>query len=209
MSIVYGPDHYDSLESGYPYTWEPAHKGDHPDDNRDYHIDLGGGRLPKARFNIDMRQGEGVDLAINLDDKDLILPFENNSVGGIITHHCVEHIGEGFETLMEECYRILAPGEIMRIIAPLFPSQAAVSDYDHKRYFMKGTWHGFTGDIASGVKWSDGFAEPYNTCYFKISSEWYSDPTPLEKMWTEHDVREFRVSLKKEQRGHKDVYKYS
>ena len=77
---MFGSDHYESLPSGYPYKWSPAHKGDHPHDNRDYHIDIGGGRLPKARFNIDHKSGVGVDLAINLDDKELVLPFEDNVV---------------------------------------------------------------------------------------------------------------------------------
>jgi hypothetical protein len=192
----FGKDHYDSLPSGYPYEWHPAAKNDHPHDNRDYHVDLGGGRLPKARFNIDHKAGKGVDYVLNLDDPGLVLPFEKHSVRGIITHHTLEHIGIGFPRLMEECYRVLVPGEWMRIIVPLFPSHSAVADYDHKRYFLQDTFIGFTGNV-HGAVWSDGFAERYNNCNFKIIAEDYSPDTPIELMWKPGDSREMRITLEK------------
>ncbi len=182
--------------SGYPYDWSPAKKGNHPHDNRDYQIDLGGGRVPKGRVNVDSRGNP--DLKLNLDDPGVYLPWASNSVHGIISHHCLEHIGTGFERLMEECHRILMPGEWLRIIVPLFPSYAAVAEYDHKRYFMEGTFLGFTGSADGAVTMYDGFSEPYNSCRFSIIDEWYSEPVPPHIQWTSQDARELRITLQKQ-----------
>lgn len=199
---------YDQLESGYPYDWNPATKGEHPDDDIDFHIDLGAGKIPKGRLTID-RHGDA-DIIMDLDTFQVYkingqetiisgMPFPNDSIKSIITHHCLEHIGTGFLRLMDECYRILEPGGIFRIIVPLFPSLAAVSDPDHKRYFTKDTFIAFTHEADEATPfWSDSFAEPYTQCRFKMKNLWY---TPAENLTgnTVDDVfpeaRELRVSL--------------
>jgi SAM-dependent methyltransferase len=122
------------------------------------------------------------------------LPFPDESIGSIITHHCLEHIGHGFEFLMEECHRVLVVGGVMRVIVPLFPSHSAVAEYDHKRYFMEGTFIGFCED-QSGARQTDGFAEPYNSCKFIILDEDYSPPTSPDKQWAVGDAREMRITL--------------
>lgn len=231
---------YDNLVSGHPYDWSPAGRGDHPWDQLDFHLDLGCGRVPKARMGIDLRPSPGATaLAIDLNmlqpserkrrytgpQKEIIdatedhyqewrlwyeeewgdipmtgLPFPTDSIKSIVTHHCLEHIGDGFEMLMEECYRILEPDGIMRIIVPLFPSYAAVGEYDHKRVFVQDTFAGFCA-VPDGPAHTDGFSEPYNSCAFKQIDLDFTGPTPKAQQWTPADARELRVTLWKHRGG--------
>lgn len=214
---------YDEVETRWPYDWAPATRGDRPWDQLDFHLDLGCGRVPKARIGIDKRLSPGAtDLVIDLETllpaalppqqsntgRDVMttdhyeevagmyehLPFENESIESIITHHAFEHIGPGFERLMEECYRVLEFGGVMRVIVPLFPSYAAVSEYDHKRYFMEGTMMGFCQEVG-GPSIYDAFSERYNTCCFRMIDEDCSPPVAPGKEWTTEDVREIRLTL--------------
>jgi SAM-dependent methyltransferase len=207
------------------YDWYPAGRGDHPHDNIDFHVDLGAGRLPKGRLRID-RHGDAellMDLdkltimehsmtaykpgskkyreLYNpkfINDKGAIpkLPFPDNSIESMISHHCLEHIHDGFMNLMDECYRVLKQGAIFRIIVPLFPSISAVSDPDHKRYFCENTFESFTGREGQDF-WSDVFAEPYTKCRFQLVDKQITLPREDLDLWHPDNAREIRVSLKK------------
>lgn len=214
------------------YLWHPAGKGNYVDDNIDFHIDLGAGRLPKGRLKID-RHGDA-DILMDLNrlylykfgdetrpkysDEDLStiaeedsvwnksgsLPFPDNSIESMISHHCLEHIGDGFLRLMDECYRVLKPAGKFRIIVPLFPSLAAVSDPDHVRYFCESTFESFchVGGPQNPF-WSDSFAEPYTKARFILKDK---DITPPQKFRADEIIdvdklfkepREIRVTLQK------------
>lgn len=187
---------YDRLPSGEPYSWGGAARGHSPYDNYDFHLDLGCGRVKKGRFGIDRFYDEGVNYVQDLD-KNPWLPFADDSIESIVTHHFMEHLGDGFIPLMGDCYRVLKPGGIMRIIVPLFPSHSAVADPDHKRYFMEGTFKMF-GGLADGTHWAESFSTPYTDCRFEVVDE---DITPRSlipnEWWTEADAREMRVALRK------------
>lgn len=58
---------YDNLPSGEPYDWGGAARGEHPDDQIDFHLDLGAGRLPKGRVTIDRFDDPEIDFVIDLD----------------------------------------------------------------------------------------------------------------------------------------------
>lgn len=175
-------------------------KSSHPDDNVDFHVDLGCGRLPKARIGVDRYPADGVDVVLNLEDA--ALPFEDSSVESIITHHALEHIGDGFIPLMDECYRVLENGGLMRIIVPLFPSWSAVSDPDHRRYFMADgdtcTFDSFCGtpgpDDDAQSCWLASFSVPYTKARFERTHLDYTAQTATP--WTPADAREMRVSLR-------------
>lgn len=187
---------YDLLESGEPYSWGGAARGDSPFDNHDFHLDLGCGRVKKGRFGIDRYQDEGVDLVRDLE-KFPGLPFEDDSIQSIITHHFLEHLSDGFIPLMDECYRVLVPGGIMRAIVPLFPSHSAAADPDHKRYFMEGTFGMFCG-APDGSHWAESFSTPYTSARFEIVDEDYTPRSPDPTVWwTPADARELRVALRK------------
>lgn len=195
------------------YDWKPAERGDHKDDQVDFHLDLGCGTVPKARLGIDRYPADGVALVMDLemlypsmDENDpeklaqLIpiqgrMPFPNSSIESIVTHHFIEHIGPGFVRLMDECHRILKPGGIFRIITPLFPSTSAVEDPDHKRYFMEGTLDSFCS--MDGKMASEEFSVPYTSCRFEKVALDKSPPVPLSEQWGPDDIRELRVTLRK------------
>ena len=187
---------YDNLPSGEPYSWGGAARGDSKWDNLDFHVDLGCGRVKKGRFGIDRFYDEGVNLLQDLD-KYPYLPFADGSIKSIITHHFLEHVGEGFIPLMDECHRVLESGGVMRIIVPLFPSHTAVADADHRRYFMDGTFEMFCG-LADGSHWAESFSTPYTDCRFKLVDEDMTARSAVPDVWwTQADAREMRVALEK------------
>lgn len=196
--VLLDPDRYayDNLPSGEPYDWGGACRGDSPWDQIDPHLDLGCGRAKKGRFGIDRFYDEGVNLVQDLD-KYPVLPFADGSIKSIITHHFMEHLGDGFVPLMDECHRVLEPGGVMRIIVPLFPSHAAVADPDHRRYFMEKSFEQFCG-TPEGGHWAESFSTPYTNCRFQLVDEDMTarDDNPYE-WWTPNDARELRVALRK------------
>lgn len=222
---------YENLPSGEPYDWGGAARTDHPDDNLDFHLDLGAGRLPKGRLTIDRFDDPTIDIVMDLDHlstpvpgsrgwkrakefqgagsgevnpmEGMIpvlgrLPFPSQSIESIITHHALEHIGDGFIRLMDECHRVLKRGGKMRVIVPLYPSHSAAADPDHKRYFLIDTFNSFMGD-AEGNSWLESFSTPYTTARFKEGHKTYTarDPDPA-VWWTPDDARELRITLEKQ-----------
>lgn len=181
---------YDNLDSGYPYDWKDANRGNHEDDNIDFHIDLGCGNLKKARLGID-RNGKA-DIFMDLDSGEIfesnkklpereshwVLPFPDNSIKSAITHHCLEHLGDGFIPLMDDVYRVLEPKGIFRIIVPLYPSRAAFESQDHKRFFGINSFEDYCGDD-DGNHWHESFATPFTKARFKLTSKDYTPPTQL------------------------------
>lgn len=126
------------------------------------------------------------------------LPFEDNSIKSIITHHCLEHVGAGFMPLMDDIYRVLEPGGTLRIIVPLFPSSSAVSDQDHCRYFMEDSFEAFCGTPGETPQncWLASFSVPYTQARFEMLDRDVTPRCDPADHWTAHDARELRVALK-------------
>lgn len=240
---------YDSWESGAPYDWSPAERGDSPWDDLDFHVDLGCGRLKKGRIGVDLKPDPGVNVVCDFDavyrppkqvmteammsarERDQVpvplargpltylvpfepnglaevgpglltggpvagLPFGTDSIESIVSHHALEHVGEGFIPLIDEVYRVLKPGGIFRAITPLFPSRTAVEDPDHKRYFTTNTWKTFEGS-PDVPHWHEAFSTPYTRARFEILD---ADHTPVPEGTTEwseeHGARELRVAMR-------------
>jgi len=232
-----------SFDAWPPVTpdWANAGQGHRPDDQIDFHVDLGCGKVKKGRIGIDRFPAPGVNVVCDLEtlrvhamanepgedaatfadgwwkarkgdgtDYDYApgsewldlgtrhwsptLPFEESSIDSMISHHCLEHIGDGFIRLMDDCYRVLKPGAPFRIITPLFPSTTAVEDPDHRRYFMEGTFDAFCG--FPHHHWCESFSVPYTKARFELTDKDTSPLVPLDQRWTEHDRREIRVTLR-------------
>lgn len=80
-------------------------------------IHLGSGsRLVRGWVNIDSLAKDGVDLQW---DVRYPLPFQDGAAQMIYSEHLLEHIcKEDASSLLEECYRVLEPGGVIRIGVP-------------------------------------------------------------------------------------------
>lgn len=80
-------------------------------------INVGCGEKPLPDYlNVDMRQGEGVDIVADAAD----LPFEPSSLGEIASFHLVEHFREEHlrQTLLPYWHSLLQPDGVLRIVCP-------------------------------------------------------------------------------------------
>lgn len=97
-------------------------------------LNIGSGYKRYEGFiNIDADPNCNPDYLINLDDKNLILPFPDNTVEVIIAHHILEHIGEGYFRLLQELYRVCKPDAIIDIRVPHPNHEVYLNDPTHKR----------------------------------------------------------------------------
>lgn len=102
-------------------------------------VNLGCGKHGKPGWhNIDFIQRAGVTVRQDLQANP-VLGFMDGSVSVIFTSHFLEHVPAATaDKLLKECYRILAPGGVLRIAVP--DVEAAVAAYrknDHS-YFDDG-----------------------------------------------------------------------
>lgn len=97
-------------------------------------LNIGAGYKRYPDFvNVDSDVNCNPDYVVNLDDKNLVLPFEDNSVDGVIAHHILEHIGEGYFKLLQELYRVCKNGTIIDIRVPHPFHEVYINDPTHKR----------------------------------------------------------------------------
>lgn len=94
-------------------------------------LDLGCGQNKQEGFT-------GVDLyAPNADVKiDLLkfpLPWEDNSVDELFASHFLEHVPQKLRwPFMDECWRIMKPGAVMRVFVPSWKSERSYGDMTHE-----------------------------------------------------------------------------
>lgn len=166
----------------------------------DYHVDLGCGTVPKARIGVDRFAAPGVDVVLDFEDG--WLPFNDDSIESVITHHAMEHV-RNLTALVDEVYRVLVPGGIFFPIVPLFPSTAAVEDPDHCRYFMAYpcpngedhcSWDAYCGTDRHHTY--ESFSVPYMQARFERVFMEFTPRGSIEP-WSHEDHRELRVALKK------------
>lgn len=187
---------YEAFPSRLDQGWiEGSRQGSSAYDNVDFHVDLGCGTTKKGRIGVDRFEAPGVDVVCDLEKAQL--PFADSSIYSIITHHCLEHIGEGFVPLMQEIHRVLVADGLLRVIVPLFPSTTAVSDPDHKRYFMADSFKTFDVDD-EGRSWMESFSVPYpQSAKFQIVEIDGTLRTPnVYEWWGPNDNRELRVAMR-------------
>ncbi len=82
------------------------------------YLNAGCGKKPREGFvNLDYNWQPGIELIWDLGRT---LPFQENSLRGIYTEHCMEHLPFGMVTshVLPEFYRVLAPGGCLRLIVP-------------------------------------------------------------------------------------------
>jgi SAM-dependent methyltransferase len=84
------------------------------------------------------------DWAVNLDYPEWDankepLPFGDESIGGIIAFHFLEHVDRPIDMLYE-FQRVLAPGAPATIVVPYYSSSLQAHDLTHKHAFCEDTW---------------------------------------------------------------------
>ena len=95
-------------------------------------INLGSGtkRIPEY-LNIDNDIGSNPDFVVDLEkDK---LPFDDNSIDGVIAHHILEHLGDGFFHCVKELYRVCKHNTIIDVRVPHPKHDTFLIDPTHKR----------------------------------------------------------------------------
>lgn len=67
------------------------------------------------------------------------LPYNDESVGGILAYHFLEHLRDP-RPVLRECSRVLVPGAPMNIVVPHYLGSIAFHDLDHKSFYTADTW---------------------------------------------------------------------
>lgn len=95
-------------------------------------LNIGSGykRYP-GYLNVDHDPLVNPDFLADLENLKLDIP--DSSVGAVIAHHVLEHIGPGFFSLMQELYRVCANGAYIDIKVPHHRSEIFFSDPTHVR----------------------------------------------------------------------------
>lgn len=107
-------------------------------------LNLGAGKKCLEDYiNLDIIKYEGIDIVWNLEETPL--PFQDETFEEIMADNVLEHI-ENFIPLMEELYRILKKGGVLKIWVPYYNSKGAFQDPTHKRFFTEETFLYFTNN---------------------------------------------------------------
>ncbi len=108
-------------------------------------LNVGCGRnIVPGWVNIDLAPNQGVDLTFDLERcGEVQLPIEDNSVVEICLSHVIEHI-ENILPLMQELYRVAAPGCLCTIRVPHGSSDDAWTDPTHLRPYFPGSFGYFS-----------------------------------------------------------------
>ena len=96
-------------------------------------LNLGCGKNKKEGYiNCDISKEVNPDKIINLEKTPL--PFKDNSIDEVLTHHTLEHINN-LVPLMHEIHRICKEKAMIKISVPFYLSVGAFMDPTHKRFF--------------------------------------------------------------------------
>lgn len=109
---------------------------------------LGAGLAPMEGYvNLDMEGGTGIDVVHDMTD--IPWPFPNSHFGAIHASHVLEHIPmeyvwtpkhekrDALMAVMEEMYRVTAPGGRVFIQVPTVWGQGAYQDPTHRRFMVE------------------------------------------------------------------------
>lgn len=100
-------------------------------DTQDLKLNLASGHSRMEGFlNVDIASLPEVDRVVDLQK--FPWPFEADSVAEIVCSHYIEHTPDMI-AFMDECWRILKPKGVLRIIAPYYTSARCWQDPTHLR----------------------------------------------------------------------------
>lgn len=68
-----------------------------------------------------------------------LIPYEDESIDGILAYHFLEHLRDP-RPVLRECSRVLAVGAPLNIVVPHYMGSIAFHDLDHKSFYTSDTW---------------------------------------------------------------------
>ena len=168
------------------------------------HLDIGCGVLPHNPyrrpdiFGIDIRQIDK-DSSFTFVAANLVLqaiPFPDHHFGSVSAFDFIEHVPRvlvthdnnatrfPFVELMNEVWRVLAPGGLFYALTPAFPSGQAFRDPTHVNIITEETHHYFVGDPPGARMY--GFSGGFRTrrCGWVVvrDSQFSAPPTMRQKI---------------------------
>ena len=163
-------------------------------------LNLGSGTTVYDGFlNIDSNFKSNPDYCLDLETD--ILPFNDNSVDGIIAHHILEHLGVGFFHCMQELYRVCSNKTILDIRVPHPRHDIFLIDPTHKRPIYPHTLDMFSQERNNIDIANNGCETPLGLIYevdfkvihhtFILDSYWESKFQILSNDECEHIARSF------------------
>lgn len=94
-------------------------------------IEIGGGLKPRGGGWLNVDKSEAADVRLDFDAPDFRLPFDDNSVLGVYSSHCLEHVRE-LRRLLREIVRVCRVGALIELKVPHWNSSMAMC-HDHKQ----------------------------------------------------------------------------
>ena len=128
------------------------------------------GRMPRERY---AQHREGVFSRLQYLDLTKKLPYADNAIEAIFSSHVFEHLFmDEVERLVDECFRVLKPGGVVRVVVPDLEKIMKLYDANDPREFLasiyevatrsavKNSHHsGFTGAFISRLFQEAGFTK--------------------------------------------------
>ena len=106
-------------------------------------LNLGcGHKLKEGYVNIDNDPSVNPDHIVNLGVDDL--PFADNTFDEVMASHILEHIGDGYISLIKELYRVCKPNAILEIFVPHHRSDWFHDDPTHLRSITTNSFNLFS-----------------------------------------------------------------
>ena len=101
-------------------------------------------------IGLDFYDKTQADVICNLEEGKL--PFEDNEFDGIYTIHTLEHI-KNLIPIVDEMWRVVKPGGIIKIWTPYFASSLAHSSLDHVRFFSYTSFYPYREEDPTHYLW--------------------------------------------------------
>lgn len=171
-------------------------------------LNIGCGRLRKKGFTgidrvqfIDGNGDKCVDIVLDIERE--ALPFPDNSVQHILVENVLEHIGfhidnpkkqEALIFVLNECHRVLNENGILEGNVPPFPSNGAIRDITHKRFFVKESFDYLTGqnpaklDRPGHPKYADYEVLPWYKVYIDDGISFKLRPRKTKEYFKEKEI---------------------
>lgn len=163
-------------------------------------INLGSGsKRYDGYINVDIDSGSNPDYVVNLE-KDA-LPFDNDSVGEVLAHHILEHLGDGFFNTIQELYRVCKHGAHIHVRVPHPRHDTFLIDPTHKRPIYPYTLDMFSKERNTRDRNNNGSETPLGFIYnvdirvenyrYILDPYWMSKFQAMSEEECEHTARSF------------------